>query len=102
MRSLPFLVLMIFGVLNLIGNLVSNVGGARSYPVTHRMLSYIAGGYDLFILIVIVLYSAEDKLVQWLREDAKMTRSFVLSGTVDLLFLNEPITLSFADERSIR
>ncbi|RKZ12121.1 hypothetical protein DRQ50_12455, partial [bacterium] len=59
LRSLPFLVLMLFGLLNLTGNLSSELNGRFLYPVTHRMLSTIAGGFDLFLLIVIVFYSAE-------------------------------------------
>jgi len=59
LRSLPFLVLMLFGLLNLTGNLSSELNGRFLYPVTHRMLSVIAGGFDLFLLIVIVFYSAE-------------------------------------------
>jgi len=59
LRSLPFLVLMLFGLLNLAGNMSSELNGRFLYPVTHRMLSVIAGGFDLFLLIVIVFYSAE-------------------------------------------
>jgi len=59
LRSLPFLVLMLFGLLNLSGNMSSELNGRFLYPVTHRMLSVIAGGFDLFLLIVIVFYSAE-------------------------------------------
>ena len=59
LRSLPFLVLMLFGLLNLTGNLSSELNGRFLYPVTHRMLSTIAGGFDLFLMMVIVFYSAE-------------------------------------------
>ena len=59
LRSLPFLVLMLFGLLNLTGNLSSELNGRLLYPVTHRMLSVIAGGFDLFLMMVIVFYSAE-------------------------------------------
>jgi len=59
LRSLPFLVLMLFGLLNLTGNMSSEVNGRILYPVTHRMLSTIAGGFDLFLMMVIVFYSAE-------------------------------------------
>jgi len=59
LRSLPFLVLMLFGLLNLVGNMSSEVNGRFLYPVTHRMLSTIAGGFDLFLMMVIVFYSAE-------------------------------------------
>jgi len=58
-RSLPFLVMMLFGLLNLSGNLSSELNGRFLYPVTHRMLGFIAGAFDLFLLIMIVIYSAE-------------------------------------------
>ncbi|MCP4546466.1 MAG: ABC transporter permease subunit [bacterium] len=59
LRSVPFLILLLFGVFNLLGNLTSDFGGTGSYPVTGNMLRSISGGYDLFLLIIIVLYSAE-------------------------------------------
>ena len=59
LRSLPFLVIMLFGLLNLAGNITSELNGRFLYPVTHRMLSTIAGGFDIFLVIVIVFYSAE-------------------------------------------
>jgi len=59
LRSLPFLVMMLFGLLNLSGNLSSELNGRFLYPVTHRMLGFIAGAFDLFLLIMVVIYSAE-------------------------------------------
>jgi len=59
LSSLPFLVLMLFGLFNLSGILLAELDGRFLYPVTHRMLGVIAGGFDSFLLIVIVFYSAE-------------------------------------------
>jgi hypothetical protein len=59
LRSLPFLVMILFGLFNLSGNLSSELNGRFLYPVTHRMLGFIAGAFDLFLLIMIVIYSAE-------------------------------------------
>jgi ABC-2 type transport system permease protein len=59
LRSLPFLVLMLIGLFNLVGNMSSELNGRFLYPVTHRMLSTIAGGFDLFLMMVIIFYSAE-------------------------------------------
>ncbi|MBU8871297.1 MAG: ABC transporter permease subunit [Gemmatimonadales bacterium] len=59
LRSLPFLVLMLFGLFNLSGILLAELDGRFLYPVTHRMLRVIAGGFDQFLLILIVFYSAE-------------------------------------------
>ncbi len=59
LSSLPFLVLMLFGLFNLSGILIAQLDGRFLYPVTYRMLGVIAGGFDAFLLIVIVFYSAE-------------------------------------------
>jgi ABC-type transport system involved in multi-copper enzyme maturation permease subunit len=60
-RSVPFLVLLLFGLVNMLGNLLAEIEieGTNNHPVTHAMLSHIAGGFDLFLLLVIALYSAE-------------------------------------------
>lgn len=57
MKSLPFFVILLFGALNLIANMQIETQGTVNYPVTRRMLLEITGGYDLFLMIVIVLYS---------------------------------------------
>jgi len=59
LRSIPFLILVLFGVVNLIANLTSGVFGSNSYPVTHYMIQQIEGGYVVMLLIIIVFYSAE-------------------------------------------
>jgi len=59
LRSLPFIVLMLFGLFNLVGNLSSELNGRFLYPVTHRMLNVINGVFDIFLMMVIVFYSAE-------------------------------------------
>jgi ABC-2 type transport system permease protein len=59
LRGTPFLILMIFGLLNLLGNISANTNGTNIYPVTRRMLQQIWGGFDIFLLIVIVFYGAE-------------------------------------------
>jgi len=59
LRSVPFIIVMLFGLLNLTGILISEMDGRDLYPVTHKMLAYIAGGFDVFLLILIVFYAAE-------------------------------------------
>ncbi len=69
LRSIPFIVIMIFGVCNLIGSLVANIEGTTSYPLTRLMLRTIAGTFDQFLLIVIVIYSGE---MVWRERQSKM------------------------------
>jgi ABC-type transport system involved in multi-copper enzyme maturation permease subunit len=59
LRSVPFIVMMIFGVANLMGMLVANVEGTVAYPVTRLMLRAISGAFELFLLLVIIIYSAD-------------------------------------------
>lgn len=58
LRGLPFIVLMLMGVMNLGGNLFAEVGGTGNYPVTRNMLRYINGGFDLMLFLVLVIYGA--------------------------------------------
>jgi ABC-type transport system involved in multi-copper enzyme maturation permease subunit len=74
LRSIPFIVIMIFGLCNLFfGSLVAGIEGTISYPVTRRMLSEIAGTFDQFLLIVIVIYSGE---MVWRERHRKMHELF--------------------------
>ncbi|UCG33870.1 MAG: hypothetical protein JSU68_04380, partial [Phycisphaerales bacterium] len=67
--SLPFFVLMLFGLLNLGVNLIMSYEGTTSYPLTRRMISAIEGGFELFLFIVIVVYAG--RLV-WKERQARM------------------------------
>ncbi len=73
LRSIPFIVIMIFGVANLMGSLLANFEGTISYPVTRLMLRNISGAFELFLLIVIVIYSAE---MVWRDRQARMHELF--------------------------
>lgn len=55
-RGLPFIVIILIGIMNLTGNLFSEIGGTESYPVTRIMIRHIAGGYDLMLFLVVVVY----------------------------------------------
>ena len=60
-RSTPFLVIVLFGVGNTLGVAYAFIdrGGTTTLPVTHLMLTVIAGGMSAFLLIVLVFYAGE-------------------------------------------
>jgi ABC-2 type transport system permease protein len=60
-RSAPFLVILLFGVGNMIGVSFGSLeaGGTTTLPVTHIMLNVIEGGMSAFMLIVLIFYAGE-------------------------------------------
>src|SRR5690606_15971824 len=60
-RSAPFLVIALFGIGNMVGGAfgIIEMRGTTTLPVTHLMLTIIAGGMSAFMLIVLVFYAGE-------------------------------------------
>ncbi len=60
-RSLPFGVLLVIGVLNLIGNsfAMGQLFGTPVYPRTYLLFQLILGGFALFAIIILTVYSGE-------------------------------------------
>jgi len=60
-RSLPFLIILALGVLNVLGGAASldQQRGTAVHPVTHIMLTAIQSAYLLFAFIILVIYSGE-------------------------------------------
>jgi ABC-type transport system involved in multi-copper enzyme maturation permease subunit len=87
LRSIPFLVLLAFGLLNYLGGspAMENTFGTSIYPVTAVMMQYMQGSYQ-FLLIAIVAFYAGDVL--WRERDAKLaevTDSMPVPNWVPLL-----------------
>ncbi|MBL0047632.1 MAG: ABC transporter permease [Bacteroidetes bacterium] len=61
LKSAPFLVIMIFGVFNLIGNLLNQyeLPGTSQYPVTSIMVEAATQSFALFYIIIITFYVGE-------------------------------------------
>ncbi len=61
-RSAPFLVLLLFGLLQVVfaslGDL-GNITGTSLYPTTHSLIRVINGTFSISLLLVLVYYSAE-------------------------------------------
>jgi hypothetical protein len=69
-RSVPFLVIMVFGVFNLCAGMIVTDRGTTAYPLTRIALSRIAGSYDLFLFIVLLIYSGQ---LVWRERQARMS-----------------------------
>jgi ABC-2 type transport system permease protein len=87
LRSIPFLVLLAFGLFNYLGGAAAmeNTFGTPIYPVTALMMEYMQGSYQ-FLLIIIVAFYAGDVL--WRERDAKLaevTDSLPVPNWVPLL-----------------
>lgn len=61
LKSIPFIVIMIFGVFNLIGNLLNTneLPGASQYPVTSIMVETATQTFLIFYIIIITFYVGE-------------------------------------------
>lgn len=61
LKSVGFIVLLFFGVLNIVGNSVGldDLYGTSVWPVTSLMVRVISGAFFLFVLIIITFYSGE-------------------------------------------
>ena len=60
-KSVPFLVILAFGLFNLIGSsgFLDQIFGTPVYPVTQLMLRAIQGAYVFLLVIIITFYSGE-------------------------------------------
>ena len=60
-RSVPFLVMLAFGVANFIATALNTqvLYGTKIYPVTSQMLSAFQGSMGLFLVIIVLFYSGE-------------------------------------------
>jgi hypothetical protein len=60
-KSVPFLVMLLFGVLNFIGaaSQADSMLGTDVYPVTHLMLQTLSGTFNFMLIIVLTFYAGE-------------------------------------------
>ena len=61
LRSTGFLVILAFGVLNMIGNsfAVDRLFGTAVHPVTHLMVNILQGAFLIVVLVIVTVYSGE-------------------------------------------
>lgn len=87
LRSVPFLVMLAFGLFNLVGSsqFIDRMFGTTVYPVTHLMVQGIRDSFAFLLLIIITFYAGE---LLWREHsagskdvfDAMPTRSGVFLG----------------------
>ncbi|MDN2713182.1 M1 family aminopeptidase [Janthinobacterium sp. SUN118] len=61
LKSLPFLVMLLFGMANLIAgaNVGKNMYGTAVYPMTHLMLQQISNSFSFLLIIIVTFYAGE-------------------------------------------
>lgn len=60
-RSVPFLVMLLFSVLNFIGatSQMGKIFGTSVYPMTHLMVELLNGSFTFMLLIIVTFYAGE-------------------------------------------
>ena len=87
LRSIPFLVLLAFGLLNYLGGslAIDNTFGTPIYPVTALMMQSMQGSYQFLLNIIVAFYAGD---VLWRERDARLaavTDSMPVPNWVPLL-----------------
>jgi len=60
-RSVPFMVMLLFGVLNMVGSAsqAGKVFGTAVYPMTHLMVELINSSFSFLLIIIVTFYAGE-------------------------------------------
>jgi ABC-2 type transport system permease protein len=60
-KSVPFLVMLLFGALNLVGSSLQmgRIFGTDVYPMTHLMMELLNGSFNFMLIIVVTFYAGE-------------------------------------------
>jgi hypothetical protein len=60
-RSVPFLVMLLFGVLNIVGSgsQMGKMFGTNVYPMTHLMVELLNSSFTFLLLIIVTFYAGE-------------------------------------------
>ena len=60
-KSVPFLVMLLFSVLNLVGatSQMGEIFGTTVYPMTHLMVELLNGSFTFMLLIIVTFYAGE-------------------------------------------
>src|SRR6185436_17182112 len=71
LRSPRFLTIVLGGTLLVIGNAMTLgvVYGTNTYPLTYKVLDVVSGLFNVFVLVVTVIYTGE---LVWRERDARM------------------------------
>ena len=60
-KSMPFLVMLLFGVANFIGSAImgGELYGTKVYPVTRMMLEMLSGSFNFMLVLIVTFYAGE-------------------------------------------
>lgn len=60
-KSVPFLVMLLFGVLNMVGSssVLNEMFGTDVYPRTHLMIELLKGSFNFLLIIIVTFYAGE-------------------------------------------
>lgn len=86
LKSVPFLIILAFGLFNLIGSsgFIDRIFGTPVYPVTQLMLRSIQGAYVFLLVIIITFYSGE---LIWRERSLKVSEVFDTMPTPNWVYL---------------
>ena len=61
LRGVPFVIMLILALVNLVAILAlsGQLYGTATYPVTHRMLETVQGGFQVMLFIIVTFYAGE-------------------------------------------
>jgi hypothetical protein len=71
LRSVPFLVMLVFAVVNFTGGarFIDSLFGTKVYPVTYLMLEALQGSMGLFLFLIVTFYAGE---LVWKERQARL------------------------------
>jgi ABC-2 type transport system permease protein len=94
-KSIPFPVILAFGLFNVIGSIVSSdrIFGTSMWPVTHRMIQSITGSYLFLLIIIIIFYGGE---LVWRERSAGISSVTDSAPAPNWVFLGGKITAQIA------
>jgi len=95
LRSVPFVVILGFGMMNVAGNAagIDGMFGTSVYPVTHLMLQSLANAYSFLLVIIITFYAGE---LIWRDRSLKMHEVIDALPVPDVVPLAAKMTALFA------
>jgi ABC-2 type transport system permease protein len=95
LKSIPFLVILIFGMANLVlsSGVLDSMYGTSVYPVTRLMLELLEGTFNFLLVIIVIFYSGE---LVWKERSLKMNEVYDALPTRTWVTLASKLTALFA------
>ncbi len=93
-RSIPFLVMLAFGVFNVVGGtlVAGEIYGTSNLPVTHLMLQSIYNSYLFLLVIIITIYSGD---LIWKERSLKLNEVYDALPVPNSIFIGAKLATLF-------